>query len=213
VSRTVAKQTGRNAVKPPTRQGISGSARAEVTARLLLLGRTGMTLSEPTPTGRASSAPPVPDMFSADELARAAGVPPRQVRALIRQAAIPSIDGVLVAGADAVRACRALRRGQLSLRPVEPGIGLLSRHRARSTHTGQTTGLSLLVSGSVHGAVLAVVLVLATVAVPSAQPDPPPETSANLVHLVFVAEPGPGGGGGGRREPTPPAEREGSRTV
>jgi len=177
----------------------------------------GMTPSESTPTDAVAGAPPLADVFSADELARAAGVPPRQVRTLIRQAAIPSIDGVLVAGADALRACQALRRGQLSVRPVEPGIGLLSRHRARSTPAGQTTPLSLLVSGSVHGLVLAVVLVMATTAVPSARPEASPETAPDLVQLVFVAEPGPGGGGvgGGRRDPSPPppAERVGAHTV
>lgn len=192
-------------------------ARAEAAARLLLIGEMGMTPSESTPTDAVAGAPPLADVFSADELARAAGVPPRQVRTLIRQAAIPSIDGVLVAGADALRACQALRRGQLSVRPVEPGIGLLSRHRARSTPAGQTTPLSLLVSGSVHGLVLAVVLVMATTAVPSARPEASPETAPDLVQLVFVAEPGPGGGGGGggRRDPSPPppAERVGSHTV
>ncbi len=158
-----------------------------------------------------------PDVFSAHELARVTGLPVRQVRALIHSAAIPTIDGALVARHDAVRVCRALLDGRMSTNASGSGIGLFSRGRNASTRTGRSTGMSLVVSGSVHAGLLALVLVLATVAVPRALPDEEPAPQTDLVHLVFIAEPGPGGGGGGggRRQPEPPpaAKRAGTRTV
>ena len=160
--------------------------------------------------------PRLPDVFSADELARAAGVPARQVRVLIRQALIPTIDGALVASRDAVRVCQALRDGALVARPSESVTLVLSSRQPGSTCTGHSTGVSLLLSSSVHGAVLALLLMLATVAAPTARSESLPDR-ADLVQLVFIAEPGPGGGGGGggRREPSPPpaAEREGSNAI
>ena len=159
----------------------------------------------------------LPDVFSADELARAADLPLRQVSALIRTAAIPTIDGSLIARHDAVRACRALLDGRLTAPVAGTAHGLFSRDRTDTTRNGRSTGVSLLVSGSVHAAVLAVILALAAVAVPSARPDSTGGTPSKLVQLVFVADPGPGGGGGGGglRLPAPPpkAERAGERRV
>ena len=159
----------------------------------------------------------LPDVFSAGELARVTGLPVRQIRALIRATAIPTVDGALVARHDAFRACRALLDGRLTAPVSGSGSGLLSHDRTDSTRTGRSTGVSLLVSGSVHAAVLAAILLLATVAVPGARPDDARGTPPELVQLVFVVDPGPGGGGGGggRRQPTPPprAERAGVRPL
>jgi hypothetical protein len=47
----------------------------------------------------------LPDVFSPAELARVTGLPVRQIRALIQTAAIPTVDGALVARHDAFRAC------------------------------------------------------------------------------------------------------------
>jgi hypothetical protein len=121
----------------------------------------------------ASDTAPLPDVYSANELARAAGVPASQVRALIRQATIPTIDGALVTLGDAIQACRALRHGRLTASPSAAGIGLLSPTQTGSAQTGQTTGVSLLVSGSAHGAVLAVLHVMATASTPSAGVEAP----------------------------------------
>ena len=148
----------------------------------------------------------LPDMFSADELARVAGLPVRHIRALIRSTAIPTVDGSLVARHDAVRACRALVAGRLTA----PGLPATALGATGNLHRG------LLVSGSVHAAGLAMILVLAAVAVPDARPDSAPDAPSELVHLVFVADPGPGGGGGGggRRQPAPPdAKRAGARPL
>ena len=159
----------------------------------------------------------LPDVFSAGELARVTGLPVRQVRALIRTAEIPTIDGSLVVRHDAVRACRALLDGGLTAALSGTGRGLFSGDGANPTRNGRSTSVSLIVSGSVHAAVLAGIFVLATVAVPSARPDDTPRTPPELVHLVFIADPGPGGGGGGGgyRPATPPpeAKRAGARAL
>ena len=154
-----------------------------------------------------------PDVYSAEDLARATGAPVRQVRALIRAAAIPTIDGRLVARRDAIAACRTLRDGRLPIGPA-PGSGLFGR-RDDGDGRGAAAGMSLLLAGSVHAGLLAAVLVLASVAVPGAVPDTRVSPRRERTQMVFVAEPGPGGGGGGggRREPAPPppAERAGTR--
>ena len=161
--------------------------------------------------------PRVPDVFSAGELARATGRPVRQIRELIRTAAILTVDGTLVARLEAVRACLVLIDGGPA-EPVGTSKGVLfSRDQAGSTRSGRSAGVSRLVSGSVYAAMLAVILIAAAVAVPGAVPDKTAEPSADLVRLVFVAEPGPGGRGGwgGLRQPVPPpkAERKGTRRV
>jgi len=72
----------------------------------------------------------------------------------------------------------------------------VAKTQTGSARTGQTTGVSLLVSGAAHGAVLAVLLVMATASAPSAGVEPPPDPPSDLVQLVFVAERGRGGGVG-----------------
>ena len=125
----------------------------------------------------APDAAPLPDVYSANELARAAGVPVPQVRARrVRQATIPTIDGALVTLGDAVQACRALRHGRLTASPSAAGIGLLSPTQNGSARSGQTTGGSLLVSGSAPGAVLAVLLVMTIASAPNAGLEPPGST-------------------------------------
>ena len=59
----------------------------------------------------------VPDVFTAREIARAAGVSAREVRALILAAELATVDGRFVAAAEAVRAVRLLRGGPLGGRP------------------------------------------------------------------------------------------------
>ncbi|MDP6582460.1 MAG: hypothetical protein QF681_17545, partial [Vicinamibacterales bacterium] len=129
----------------------------------------------------------LPDVFSARELARATGVPLRHICALIRAAEIPTVDGTLVARHDAVRACRALLDGRLTVSPNGTTSGLLFRDRFDSTRTGHSAGTSLLVSGSVHAALLALFLVLASGAVPKALPDDTVEAPPDLVRLVCIA--------------------------
>ena len=51
---------------------------------------------------------PLPDVYSADEIARAAGVPTADVRAMLKSGRIRSLNGEFVSMAEAVRAVRRL---------------------------------------------------------------------------------------------------------
>jgi protein TonB len=146
-------------------------------------------------TSMSSVITTVPDVFTAREIARVAGVSPGEVRALILSARIDTIDGRFVAAPEAARAVKQLRAGgadegrRLFRPPVAP---------ARSP------GRALAASGALHAAMLAALVVLSTMGLSSAREETPREP----VHmrLVFLATPGPGGGGGGGglRQPAPP---------
>ena len=137
----------------------------------------------------------VPDVFTAREIARAAGVSAREVRALILAAELATVDGRFVAAAEAVRAVRLLRGG-----PLEAGRGLF-RPPARAK---RSPARAFAASGALHAALLAGLVVLTTMGVASA----PDETRREPTHmrLVFLSTPGPGGGGGGGglQQPVPP---------
>ena len=78
----------------------------------------------------------LPDVFSPAELARVTGLPVRQIRALIQTAAIPTVDGALVARHDAFRACRALLDRRLTGRVTgrsDTAVALLAGATARDT--------------------------------------------------------------------------------
>ena len=137
-----------------------------------------------------------PDVYSVAEVARVAGVSPLEVRALVEQGRISTIDGRFLAPADAVRAVHVLR-GR-SVRPEAPP--LFHRHhppvRAR--------GRALAASGTLHAAALAAIAVLTSMGLASAPREIP--AALDAMRLVFVPTPGPGGGGGGGglHQPLPP---------
>jgi protein TonB len=141
----------------------------------------------------------VPDVFTAREIARAAGVSPREVRALILSAEVETIDGRFVAAADAVRALRQLR----GCAP-DAGRGLFRPPAG----TKRSPARAFAASGALHAALLVGLVVLTTMGVASA----PDETEREPTHmrLVFLPKPGPGGGGGGGglRQPAPPPRAE-----
>jgi len=127
------------------------------------------------------------DVFTADEVARAAGVPLADVRAALEADEIVPIRGTaLIAGADAVRIGRRLRRAGPS-RPARRGL------------LGAACA-----SSAVHAVLVAAAVWLSAGAAPTASVEALPATPA---HLVFILSPGPGGGGGGGglRNPRPAA--------
>lgn len=141
-----------------------------------------------------------PDVFSAREIARAAGISPREVTARIRSGALATVDGRFVARREAVRAVRELRTavGRHDLFSPPP---VAERSPARA----------LLASGALHGLVLGALAIIATLGVPASAT---PQQALKPARMVFLATPGPGGGGGGGglKQPAParPAELRGT---
>jgi TonB family protein len=143
-------------------------------------------------------------MFSIAEVAEAAGVPKRRVRDLIHTAQIVCRQR-LVSQADAVRLVRALTGQAQTVLADRPPISAPSERRRRGA-------LSLVGSGLLHGAFLGALALLTSLGWLATRDTDQALQRPNLVHLVFLMEPGPGGGGGGGGTqvptPPPPAERK-----
>ena len=143
--------------------------------------------------------PNLPDVYSAREIARAAGVRTADVRALAAAGLIRPIDRFFSQG-DAVGAVRTLAGDAVA------GDRTLFRP---SAVTRRQPAMPLALAGTLHAAVLAA-LVMATLGAAKPAAVMPHDTN---VRLVFLVAPGPGGGGGGgglrQPAPAPPAERRG----
>ena len=143
-------------------------------------------------------------MFSIAEVAEAAGVPTRRVRDLIHTAQIVCRQR-LVSQADAVRLVRALTGQAQTVLEDRPAISAPSERRRRGA-------LSLVGSGLLHAAFLGALALITSLGWLASQDTDQALKNPNLVHLVFLMEPGPGGGGGGggtqTPTPPPPAERK-----
>ena len=144
-----------------------------------------------------------PEVFSAAEVARVAGVRARDVQHLAAAGLIQPIRGKFFCAEDAVIAVRTLQ-GQpvIAERPLfRPAAGVR-----------REPGLPLAVSGTLHAALVAGFVLLTSVGMANTQALVTPDEK-NEMRLVFLVEPGPGGGGGGggvkQPDPPPPAERRG----
>src|SRR5687767_10945073 len=138
------------------------------------------------------SQPVLSEVFTADEIARAAGVEPRLVQALVASRELRPIPGtVYFAPVDALSAGRQLRAGT----------------KAAAGRIGRRPGISAFASGLIHAAAVSAVVWLGTRATETAAADEGPRMESRL---VFVMSPGPGGGGGGGglRSPLPPRKVE-----
>ena len=152
------------------------------------------------------------DVFSADEVARAAGVPVDVIDLLTRQGLLRNIPGTkLFSATEIVRAVPDLRAAAVSAQPAYVPDALFGR--AGRELRSPSTRRSLIVSLCAHGALLILMLVLASGRGETAAAAPAEE----LPRLVFLITPGPGGGGGGsgarQRTPAPRLEREGNKRV
>ena len=149
----------------------------------------------------------LPDVFSAAEIARVAGVRPRDVFDLAATGSLAPIHGKFFTAHDAVLAVRTLQgQAPVTERPLfRPATGV--RREA---------GLPLALSGTLHAALAAAIVLLTTMGMARPQARVNTDTDKEM-RLVFLVSPGPGGGGGGggRREPAPPppAERHGRETL
>ena len=147
----------------------------------------------------------LPDVYTADEIARAAGVRPWDVRALADRGQIqplPEPGDRYFSSADAVVAVRLLAHGrkagdQTLFRPA-PGVR-------------RQPGMPLAASGTLHAVMLALIAFVTSMNVANTQARVRPDDSQT--RLVFLVQPGPGGGGGGgglkQPAPPPPAARKG----
>jgi TonB family protein len=140
------------------------------------------------------------EVFTADELARAALVEPHRVHALLAAGAIGFIPGTrYIAAGDAVRAGHDLRLEATAAAAVRPSD--LFDDSAQSMLGRRQPGLPAFASSFVHALILVTLLIMTAGAPESAVIDEPREQP----RLVFVVSPGPGGGGGGGglRNPLP----------
>jgi len=136
------------------------------------------------------------DVFTIDEIARAAGVPRAAVQRLVDSGALKSVAGsgffdtraAILAGSQARKEAALAADSQASTLPS-------------ATSRREERGLSAVVSSLLHGALLALLIWSTSGAV---------DMAAKVPHerLVFLAGPGPGGGGGGGgKAPRAPVDR------
>jgi protein TonB len=145
------------------------------------------------------------EVYSLDEIARAAYVDRSALEALVARGRLQLIPGTqFVAPAQALAAARVLRQSALlASGPVNGALFALATHGPGASP--RPGGWSL----GVHAAAILAVFVVGRTAAPAATAtaERPP------MHLVFLADPGPGGGGGGGGARAPkPASRALERT-
>jgi periplasmic protein TonB len=165
----------------------------------------------------------LPELYTARDIARAAGVAESQVHSLLESGAIRAVPGFLgrrgdpawngfVLHGEAVRAVRTLRRQSLLDGPTAEHLGLLLTSNAaprRST--------PFIVSTSLHGLIAALLFVGSLGLTSADEKTEAIDNNAQPVRLVFLARPGPGGGGGGgglkMKPPPPKAQRKGPQQI
>lgn len=166
------------------------------------------------------------DVYSARDIAAAAGVAESSVQAMIARGEIRSIAAQLpiagdaslaefVAHGEAVRAVKALRKG--SLVAVPGALGLGRELFAHSASAQRSTTFPLLASTSLHGLAVATVLFIASLGFAAADERTESLKEPDPIRMVFLVAPGPGGGGGGgglkMKTPPPKAERKGVQKI
>jgi len=139
------------------------------------------------------------EVFTIDEVARAAGVPQEAVRALIGRGELNVVaDTRFIIVANPMRAARRLREIALAQHSMAAQPLFEPAHAARDTRK------PVFFSFAAHGAVA---LLLVLLSMDRTQTAPLEEPVHEETHLVFLMSPGPGGGGGGgglrQRTPAP----------
>ena len=152
---------------------------------------------------------PSVDVYSASEIAQAAGVPMARVEALVTSGRVRSlaISPGFFAAEEAVSAVRALR--------ADGGrSAALLFDKPEFAHT--SAKMPVAAASVVHAGIAASLILISTVGLPQAA-----ETRVRIepaaTRLVFIASPGPGGGGGGgglrQKAPPPRAQRRGKSSL
>ena len=168
----------------------------------------------------------LPEVFSARDVARAAGVAESDVHALIHAGEIRTIGALLpgsvearsrhyIPQAEAVRIVRAFRSGNTIAR-IEGGD--FNRLLAPLPVRKRPTTVPMLVSTSLHGLVAAAVVVITSIGFTNADERTDVIDEAKPpIRMVYLMQPGPGGGGGGgglkMRTPPTKVERKGEKKI
>jgi protein TonB len=138
----------------------------------------------------------VPEVFTAREIARAAGTSLADAKALLASGGIALQEGLFATSHEAIRAVLLLRGIQ-----VEPGP---ARQLFRSMRTARPRrGVPFTASGFLHLIALGVALITTLGVANRTDTEFRPLNQPRLVFLVKLG-PGGGGGGGGLRQPEPP---------
>jgi TonB family protein len=131
--------------------------------------------------------PPVPDVYSLREIARAAAVTVRDVEELIARRQLSAVDRRFLSEREAVRAVRLLTGA--------PGEAMRESILFQPQVRTRTPALPFAASSALHaGVVLAIALLTA---LGLRQTVTEAKATREQTRLVFLALPGPGGGGGG----------------
>jgi len=149
------------------------------------------------------------DVYSAGEIARAAGVPVGRVDALVASGRVRAlaISPGYFASDQALAAVRELR-----------GDGGRSATMLfdKPEFAHASARMPVVAASAVHAGIAATLILISTIGVPQAAENPirlEPVTT----RLVFIATPGPGGGGGGgglkQKAPPPRAQRKGKSSL
>jgi periplasmic protein TonB len=140
----------------------------------------------------------LPEVFSVADVAAAAGVHHRDVRALIEAGTCRSLDGRYLSDGEAVRAIRHLNGWNADRALFRPRHGQQRRR-----------GLPLAVSGTVHAGLAAAIILLTTMGMTASRARIT-QDDFKALRMVFLATPGPGGGGGGGglKQPAPPPKAQ-----
>ena len=161
------------------------------------------------------------EVFSARELADAAGASAEEVSAWIEAGlirALPVGDGMTwIAGDEAVRAGRDIRQGTIAAALQTTRSAEESRFAPPSAASREIGG-PLALSSTLHAALIGAIVVATTLGLGDASALSESESvRPEKMRLVYLALPGPGGGGGGGglKQPAPPprARREGVRAL
>jgi protein TonB len=167
-----------------------------------------------------------PDVYTARDIALAAGVNESRVLQLLARGEIRSVAAQLpivadpslatyVAHGEAVRAVRALKQG--SSVAVAGSLGLGRELFAQSARAERSTTVPLIVSTSLHGLAVATILFIASLGFAVADERTEPLKEPEPIRMVFLVAAGPGGGGGGGglkfKTPPPKAMRKGPEKI
>jgi TonB family protein len=151
---------------------------------------------------------PLPEVFTAREVARATGLNRRRVQALIASGQVRTVQGTaFIPEAEAITVGRRFRSTRTQDSAGTAGPASARRASAElfseSFASPRRAGMPAVMSTLVHAMLVAAAFWLTTLDVGTA---PTEERLHEPARLVFLVTPGPGGGGGGGglRNPLPP---------